>query len=184
MVRCIGLSLNRAGNVSERKNLRLPVIRLVRCAVMGGLMLAVKAALGFIPNFEMVTLLVILFAYTFGRDVFYAVAVFNVCEGIYWGFGTWWVSYLYIWNIIAALTLVLKKHIGCDRVLWSVFSAMSGLSFGFLCALVYIPVSVNTALGYWTAGLVWDIWHGICNFILMLVLFRPLSNALEKIKNI
>lgn len=149
---------------------------------MGALLFAVQAALSGLPNVETVTLLIILFASVYGRDVFYAIAVFNLCELVMWGFGLWWISYLYVWNILAALTMLLKRFMGEDAVLWAAFSAVFGLAFGAFFSIAYIPVSLSTAYGYWLSGLSWDIWHGICNFVIMLVLYKPLNSALKSIK--
>lgn len=157
-------------------------LQTVRRGMMGAILFAVQIALSRLPNFEMVTLLIILMAKAYGKDVFYAVAVFNLCELVFWGFGTWWVSYLYVWNLLAALTLLLKNRIGGDSLIWAAFSAVFGLFFGALFAIAYIPVSLTSAWGYWLSGLPWDIWHGICNFVLMLALYKPLTRALEASK--
>lgn len=158
-------------------------LRIVRCGLMGAMLLAVKVALGSIPNCEMVTLLLILFAKTYGKDAYWAAAVFNLCELAYWGFGMWWVSYLYVWNLLVFLTLRLKSRIGDDFLMWAVFSAVFGLFFGSMFAVAYIPISANTAWAYWISGLPWDLWHGICNFVLMIALYKPLTMALNRINN-
>lgn len=156
-------------------------LKTARCALMAAMMIGVKAALSGIPNFEMVTLLTILFAKHFGGEVFWAVAVFNLCELAYWGGGTWWFAYLYIWNIIALLAILLKNKIGGDVLLWAAFSAVCGLSFGGLCSLVYLFIPDVSPWGFFLSGLPWDIWHGICNFVLMLALFKPLDRVLGKL---
>ncbi|MDE6591916.1 MAG: hypothetical protein K2K57_02490 [Oscillospiraceae bacterium] len=148
---------------------------------MGAMIIGVKAALSGLPNFEMVTLLIILFAIHFGREVFWAVAVFNLCEFVYWGGGTWWVAYLYIWNLVALFAVLLRDKIGDDSLLWAAYSAVCGLFFGGLCSLVYIFIPDVNPWGYFIAGLPWDIVHGVCNFILMLALFKPLNRALQKV---
>lgn len=155
-------------------------IKIVRCGIMGAMLYALQIALSGLPNFETVTLLLIVFASVYGKEAYWAAAVFNLCE-LTWGFGTWWISYLYIWNILVFLTLILRKRIGDDPLMWAVFSAVFGLAFGAMCALVYIPVSLNTAWAYWLAGLRFDIMHGIGNFVLALALYKPLVSALRRI---
>ena len=34
---------------------------------------------------------------------------------------------------------------------------------------------------WWVAGIPWDITHGIGNFVLMLILYTPISIAMKKI---
>ena len=156
-------------------------LKTARCALMAAMMIGVKAALSGIPNFEMVTLFTILFAKHFGGEVFWAVAVFNLCELAFWGCDTWWFAYLYIWNIIALLAILLKNKIGSDVLLWAEFLAVCGLSFGGLCSLVYLFIPDVSPWGYFLSSLPWDIWHGICNFVLMLALFKPLDRVLGKL---
>ncbi len=176
-----GLTAHKKASNGVRLQSRNAALKIARCALMGAMMIGVKAALNGLPNFEMVTLLIILFAVHFGREVFWAVAVFNLCELVYWGGGTWWVAYLYIWNLVALFAVLLRDKIGDDSLLWAAYSAVCGLFFGGLCSLVYIFIPDVNPWGYFLAGLPWDIVHGVCNFILMLALFKPLNRALQKI---
>lgn len=156
-------------------------LKIVRCGIMGAMLFASQLALSGLPNVETVALLLIAFAVVYGREAYWAAAVFNLCELVCWGFGLWWISYLYVWNILVFLVLLLRNRIKDDPMMWAAFSAVFGLCFGALFALAYIPVSLNTALAYWLAGLSWDIWHGICNFALTAVLYKPLVNTLRRI---
>lgn len=176
-----GLTSHKEASTGVRLQSRNAALKIARCALMGAMIIGVKAALNGLPNFEMVTLLIILFAVHFGREVFWAVAVFNLCELVYWGGGTWWVAYLYIWNFVALFAILLRDKIGDDSLLWAAYSSVCGLFFGGLCSLVYIFIPDVNPWGYFLAGLPWDIVHGICNFILMLALFKPLNRALQKI---
>lgn len=140
-----------------------------------------KAVLEFLPNVELVSLLVILFTLAYGKEVFLIIAVFNLFEFIQWGFGTWWVSYLYVWPFLAFITLLLKRLIREEFLIWSVVSGMFGLAFGSLFAIAYIPIDRAYALSYWIGGLPWDVWHGIWNFILMMILGKPVYGLLKKV---
>ncbi len=157
-------------------------LKIARCGIMAGMLIAVKEAFAALPNCEGVTLLLIVFTLKFDREAHWAALIFNMCELVFWGFGTWWVSYMYAWQILVLLTLAFKKIIKDDALLWAVFSAVFGLSFGALFAVLYIPISSPSyALSYWLAGLSWDLIHGVCNFIITLVLFKPLSAAIDRI---
>ncbi|MCM1577422.1 MAG: hypothetical protein NC078_01315 [Ruminococcus sp.] len=158
-----------------------PARMTARCALMAAMLIGSKAALSGLPNFETVTLLIILFALRFGREVFWAIAVFNLCELVYWGGGAWWAAYLYIWNLVALGAILLRDFAGEDPLLWAAYSAVCGLFFGGLCSLVYIFIPDVNPWGYFLAGLPWDIAHGIYNFLLMLVLFKPLNRGLGRI---
>ena len=52
-----------------------------------------------------------------------------------------------------------------------------------LCAAVYLFAKTPAfALSWWLSGLSYDALHGIGNFVLMLLLYRPLRRALQMAK--
>ena len=162
----------------------MPVRKITRIALLSAILYVSKVALEFLPNVELVSLLTVLYPLVFGKEAFLIVTVFNLFELIQWGFGTWWVSYLYVWPLLVLITLLLKRVIKEEFLIWSVVSGLFGLIFGSLFAIVYLPVDPAYALAYWISGLPWDVWHGVCNFVLMLVIGKPLYLLLKKIKNI
>lgn len=153
-------------------------------AVMG-LMVAVievtKLQMSFLPNIEPVSLLIILFTLYLGRKVSFVIAAFVCIEGVLYGFGVWWVVYLYIWPLLAGLTLLFRKH----ENVW-VFSTMSGvfgLLFGALSSIPYFFIGgISGGFAYWISGIPFDLAHGAGNFILCLLLFHPLNKALKRLK--
>lgn len=53
--------------------------------------------------------------------------------------------------------------------------------FGGLCSLVYLGFGgIKTAFAWWIAGIPYDILHGISNFVLMLILYRPIRKVLDR----
>lgn len=157
------------------------VLPLCLTALMGVVLTASKEALAFLPNFELVTLLTILFTLTFGRRVAGALAVFLLLEGLLYGFGLWWVMYLYIWPLLALLTWLFRWMGKAWQ--WAVFSGAFGLCFGSLCALVYLPMGGPRVAFTWAvAGLPFDLTHAAANALLALVLYYPLRKALGRIK--
>ena len=160
----------------------MPVRKITRIALLSAILYVSKVALEFLPNVELVSLLTVLYTLVFGKEAFLIVTVFNLFELIQWGFGTWWVSYLYVWPLLVLITLLLKKIIKEEFLIWSVVSGLFGLIFGSLFAIVYLPVDYAYALAYWISGLPWDVWHGVCNFVLMLVIGKPLYLLLKKVR--
>ncbi|MGN0364801.1 MAG: hypothetical protein ACI4E5_02530 [Suilimivivens sp.] len=161
---------------------RMSIYKLTRIALLSAILYVSKVALEFLPNVELVSLLVILYTLVFGKETFLTVTVFNLFELIQWGFGTWWFSYLYVWPLLCLITLILKKLLKEEFLVWAIVSGCFGLIFGSLFAIVYIPINLSYALTYWISGLPWDVWHGVCNFILMLVLGKPLYLLLIRMK--
>ncbi|MGN1179956.1 MAG: ECF transporter S component [Suilimivivens sp.] len=159
----------------------MPVRKITRIALLSAILYVSKVALEFLPNVELVSLLTVLYTLVFGKEAFLIVTVFNLFELIQWGFGTWWFSYLYVWPLLVLITLLLKKVIREEFLIWSVVSGVFGLIFGSLFAVVYLPIDKAYALSYWISGLPWDVWHAVWNFVLMLVIGKPLYLLLKKI---
>lgn len=161
----------------------MSVRKLTRVALLSATLYIAKVALEFLPNVELISFLIIIYTLVFGAETLLTIAVFNMFELIQWGFGVWWVSYLYVWPILCLLTLLLKKIIREEFWLWAMVSGLFGLLFGALFAAAYIPVDTAYAFAYWVSGLPWDVWHAVCNFVIMLIIGKPIWRMLIVIKN-
>lgn len=149
-------------------------------AMMGVLMVTSKEVLAFLPNIELVSFLTILFTLVFRRRVIGALAVFLLLEGLLYGFGIWWVMYLYIWPLLALVTWIFRWLKRPWQ--WALLSGLYGLLFGTLCALVYLPMwNLPKIISWVIAGLYVDCGHALGNFAVMLVLYTPLRKALEQL---
>lgn len=150
---------------------------------MSAILYIVKVALEFIPNVELVSFLTVIFSLVFGAETYIAVTVFNLFELIQWGFGTWWISYVYVWPLLVTVTLLLRKLIREEFLIWAVVSGGFGLIFGALFSALYLVIGMPSyALSYFISGLPWDVWHCIANFVIMLVLGKPVYKVLLKLK--
>ena len=139
-----------------------------------------KVALAQIPNVELTSFWVIMFTLYFGPRIFYVIPVFILIEGVMYGFGLWWIMYLYAWPLLAIVVLLLKRMNSAWD--WSFVSGLFGLLFGFLCAIPYIFTSgFAGAVAWWIAGIPWDLVHGIANFAIMLVLYKPMKYVMSKV---
>ena len=152
--------------------------------VLIGMMLAVievvKFSLSFIAGVELVTLLFIIFTLSFREKMLYLLPAFYLTEGVLFGFGIWWFMYLYIWALLVLVVYLCKKK--QSVWFWSTLSGIFGMLFGLLCSPVYfVAGGVDVAISWWIAGIPVDIVHGISNFIVCLVLFKPLDRALKMI---
>ena len=78
-------------------------------ALMVAIIEVCKIALAQIPNVELTSFWIILFTLYFGKRIFYVIPVFILVEGAIFGFGIWWVMYLYAWPLLAIVTLLLRR---------------------------------------------------------------------------
>lgn len=151
---------------------------LISMAFLAAIAFAGQVALASLPNIEIVTLLFMLYTMVCGKRVFAVIYVFVLLEGVLYGFGLWWFSYLYVWSILAFIVLLLRRN--RSVVFWAVVSGAFGLCFGALFAIPYLfSGGIAAAFSYWIAGIPFDLIHCVSNAVLVLVLWKPLLTLLQ-----
>lgn len=160
------------------------VRRLVLAGLLGALLAAGQLAMSGLPNISLTDFLIVLYTLEFPREAPWAVAVFILLEGLLYGFGLWWVMYLYVWYILMAAAFLLGR-LGVDSA--PAFAAACGgfgLAFGALCSLPYLALGgPAAAFGWWVAGIRFDLLHCAGNTVLTLLLYRPARRALAAARN-
>lgn len=164
----------------------LTVMALLTAALTGG-----KAALAFLPNIEIVTLLLITYALVLGwRRVFVISLIFVLIECFIWGFGWWVPIYLVYWPALATAVSVLPK------TKWRIpLAILTGIlftvSFGAISTL--IEISLTGAIGSgrfgeyfsyrYISGVSFFVTHIVSNSIILPVMTPVLYAALNKLYN-
>ena len=151
---------------------------MVLFAVLGAMTFAAKYVMSFLPNIEPVSLMVMLFAVVFGWKWVYPVYLYVLMEVLFYGISLWNINYLYIWAVLAVAAMFLKnmKH----PVGWAMLSGVFGLLFGALCGIVDIFIGgFPYAVAKWVSGIPFDIAHCAGNFVIALLLFKPMRKLLE-----
>lgn len=163
-----------------RNKIRLRLSEVALFGVLGGMTFAAKMVIAGLPNIEPVSLLVMLFAVTFGKRAVYPIYVYVMMEYIMFGFNLWSVNYLYIWLILAIASWLLRWM--TNPIGWALVSGIFGLLFGLLCAPVYIFTGgLGFAVSWWISGIPFDVAHCIGNFAIALVLFVPLRHVMGRL---
>ena len=163
-----------------RREMHLSLEMMVYLGMLTAVLEAGKMALNYLPNIEVVTLLLIVYSITLGWKTIYVAVVFTILECFVWGFGLWTISYFYIWPGLVVGVCLCKRH--QSVWFWSIFSGMFGLFFGAFCSIVYLFLGgIGTAFASWVSGIPFDLIHCAGNFVLMLVLYRPLLLLLKKL---
>lgn len=148
--------------------------------VLGALTFALQVVMGPLPNIEPVSLLVMLFAATFGWKALYPVYIFVVMEVLFYGFSLWNVYYLYVWTILAVAAIFMQKN--REPLAWALLSGVFGLLFGALCGIVDVFIGgFSYAAVKWVSGIPFDLLHCGGNFVIAVLLFAPLRVLLEKL---
>ncbi len=170
---------------------RLAAEYVVKVAVMSALLTALKFALSFIPNVEVVTLLIMVYAAVFGAAyALPAVLVFCAVEVAVYGAGSWVVLYFLYWPLLAVVSCLIfarRRSVIAAVLTAAVMSVLFGV-LSACCDTLFVAAGFSglDLAAYWTAyyvrGLYFDLVHIASNFIVVAVLFVPLCAAGDRIK--
>ena len=157
-----------------------------------GLMVAIievsKFCLSSLPNVELTSFWLIMFTLFFGWKIVAVVPVFILIEGSIYGMNLWWIMYLYAWPLLVLIAWLFRKN--DSALFWAIVSGIFGLCFGALCSIPYFVIGwssgsfaagLRAGFTWWIAGIPWDFVHCAGNFVLMLVLYRPIRAAMKEI---
>lgn len=159
---------------------KLTLREVVLFGVLGALTFALKMCMAALPNIEPVSLFVLVFGVVFGWKALYPTYVYVAMELLTWGPGTWNINYLYIWAVLAVAAILLRKME--HPLSWAMLSGVFGLAFGLLCAPVDVVIGgFSFAVSKWISGIPFDVAHCAGNFVIALILFKPLSLLLERL---
>ncbi|MBQ1985699.1 MAG: hypothetical protein II230_05275 [Clostridia bacterium] len=148
--------------------------------ILGAILLVSQIALAPLPNIEIVSVLVVLFTLVLGKYVAYTLSVFILLEGLVYGFGLWWFSYLYIWTILAIITFFFRKME--SRLGWALICGFYGLLFGTLTSFpTFVLSGFAVGVAYILSGIPFDLIHAVANFLLAFLLLPVLRKLLEKL---
>ncbi|WP_225743422.1 ECF transporter S component [Marinilactibacillus sp. Marseille-P9653] len=164
------------------------VYRLTVLALMIALVQTSRLVFSFLPNVQPVTTILILMTITFGVvDAIIVGCGSIIVSNLFLGMGPWTLSQVVAFTIIIlvsyAFSLCIKKLDG-DFIYWVIFSGVTGILFGFIIsviqALMYQMV-FPAFIGYWIAGIWFDVYHAIGNSVFMVLLYTPLIPMFNKI---
>ena len=148
-------------------------------AILGAMTFSAKYVMSFLPNIEPVSLMVMLFAVVFGWKWVYPVYLYVVMEILFYGISLWNINYLYIWAVLAVVSMFLKDM--KSPLAWALLSGVFGLLFGALCGIVDVFIGgFSYAVTKWVSGIPFDIAHCAGNFVIALLLFKPLRELLAE----
>lgn len=160
---------------------RIHLRELLSLTMLGALLALGQWIMQGLPNVEPVSLLLMVYAYKFGWKALIPTYVFVGLELLLFGFNIWNIMYLYVWAILVLVCLPLRRI----RRAW-VFALLGGafgLSFGMLCSVPYFfTMGWEFALSWIVSGFTFDAVHGVSNFVIALVLYMPLTKALDTLK--
>ncbi|MDQ0362254.1 hypothetical protein [Breznakia pachnodae] len=137
-----------------------------------------KEFLAFLPNIELVSFLLIVYALNFRLEGVISIAVlFSGVQMVLYGVGMWTPMYFIVWSLLG-ITVYYFRNFLTNENRCAIFSGGFGLVFGFLFSIPYFIVSLRMGWIYFLKGIPFDLIHCIANYIIMLVLFNKVNQLL------
>ena len=166
-----------------KQKIKLTTFEVTLFGVLGALTFAAKFVMSALPNIEPVSLMIMLFAVTFGWKALYPTFLYVAMEILFYGINVWNIYYLYIWVVLLIAALLMRKM--QEPLGWAILSGAFGLLFGALCAIADIFIGgFSYAAAKWVSGIWFDLMHCAGNFVIALLLFNPLRDLLKKLYNL
>ena len=139
--------------VTARSRISRRIFEMVLFAMFGALMYASRVVLMALPNIHLLGMLIVVLTIVFRCRALIPLYIYVSLEGIFSGFATWWVPYLYVWTVLWGAVMLLPRRmprsVAC--VVYALVCALHGLSFGIL----YAPFEALVYNLGWQGMLVW-----------------------------
>ena len=153
--------------------------------LLGALMFISKIVMEFLPNIHLIGMFIVATTVIYRQKALYPLYVFVFLTGVFNGFATWWIPYLYIWTVLWGMAMLLPKRMpkAVAPFVYAGTSALHGLLYGTLYApaqALLFGLSVKQLPAWIAAGLPFDVAHAVGNAIAG-VLIVPLILLLRRI---
>lgn len=168
--------------------MKLSIRELTIFSMLGALMYASKVVMEFAPNVHLLGVFTIAFTIVYRAKALYPIYVYVLLNGIFTGFATWWIPYLYIWTVLWGATMLLPKRMPkpVQPVVYAVLNALHGFLFGTLYApaqALLFGLNFKGMIAWIVAGLPYDFIHGVSNLICGLLFIVPTIILLKRLEN-
>ena len=151
-------------------------------------MYASKLIMELVPNVHLLGVFTIAFTVVYRKKALYPIYVYVLLNGIFCGFATWWIPYLYLWTVLWGVTMLLPKKMPkkIQPLVYMVVCSLHGFLFGTLYApaqALVFGLSFGGMIAWIIAGFPWDCIHGVSNFFCGLLII-PIISILRRIESI
>ena len=156
-------------------------------AMLGSVMYASKLIMEIFPNVHLLGGFTMAYSVVYRKKALYPIYIYVFLNGIFSGFATWWIPYLYIWTILWGVTMLLPKNMPKNicPIVYMIVCALHGFLFGTLYApaqAILYGLNFQGMIAWIIAGLPWDFVHGVSNFFCG-ILIVPIIIVLRRLEN-
>lgn len=162
-------------------------------AMLGAVMYAAKMIMELAPNIHLLGVFTIAYTVVYRKKALYPIYTYVLLNGIFSGFATWWIPYLYLWTLLWGAVMLLPPNMPkkIQPIVYMGVCAAHGFLFGTLYApaqALLFGMSFQGMIAWIIAGLPWDFIHGVSNFfcglliVPLISILRLAENSMEKIE--
>ena len=152
-------------------------------AMLGALMYASKVVMEIAPNVHLLSVFTVAFTVVYRQKALYPIYTYVLLNGIFCGFATWWIPYLYLWTVLWGVVMLLPRNMSnkMQTIVYMIVCAAHGFLFGTLYApaqAILYGLDFKGMIAWIVAGLPWDFVHGVSNFFCG-ILIMPIISVLR-----
>lgn len=156
-------------------------------AMLGALMYASKVIMELAPNIHLLGVFTVAFTVVYRKKALYPIYIYVLLNGMFCGFATWWIPYLYLWTILWGAVMLLPKNMPTKikPLVYMLVCSAHGFLFGTLYApaqAILYGLDLKGMIAWIIAGLPWDFIHGVSNFFCG-ILIMPIVSILIMLEN-
>ena len=162
---------------------KISLFELVLFSMFGALMFVSKIIMQSLPNVHLLGMFIMVLTLVFRFKAIIPIYIYVFLDGLFAGFAPWWIPYLYIWDILFLMTLVLPKNMSKEisMIVYPIICALYGLLFGTFYApsqAILFNLDFKGTIAWIIAGLRYDMIHAVSNFAFGLLVY-PISSRLS-----
>ncbi len=166
--------------------MKLTVREMAIFSMLGALMFGSKMLMEAAPNIHLLGVFTIAFTVVYRAKALYPIYIYVLLNGIFAGFATWWIPYLYIWTVLWGLTMLLPKKMPkpVAVVVYSIVNAIHGYGYGVLYApaqALLFGLNFKGMVAWIVAGFPFDVIHGTSNLFCGLLIV-PIIMVLQQLE--
>lgn len=166
--------------------MKLTIREMTIFGMLGALMYASKLLMEIAPNIHLLGVFTIAITVVYRKKALYPIYTYILLNGMFSGFATWWIPYLYVWTVLWGTTMLLPKNMP-KKIKPIIYMALNA-SHGFLFGVLYAPsqallfgLNFDGMIAWIIAGLPFDFVHGVSNFFCGLLII-PIINVLTRME--
>ena len=166
--------------------MKLTVKEIAVFGMLGALMYASKVIMEVAPNVHLLGVFTIATTVVYRKKALYPIYIYVLLNGVFSGFATWWIPYLYLWTVLWGVAMLLPQKLpkAVRPVIYMIVNACHGFLFGTLYApsqALIFGLDFDATIAWIIAGLPWDFIHGVSNFFCG-ILIVPIISALRRLE--